>query len=120
MDNEIKDMLVKLLEGQSRLEGKVTGLASKVTGLEIESRKHSIKFETIEENIKIIAELQSGHKEQIEVSFKNTDSIIEEKTDLIETAIKSISKDVKESIEVLKDITGRHEVDINILKSRPV
>ena len=116
MDNEIKDMLVKILEGQSRLE-------SKVTGLETEARKHSVKFETIEENIKIIAELQSGHKEQNEISIKNTNSLIEEKTDLLSTAVKSVSKDVKdvkESIEVLKDMTGRHEVDINILKRRPV
>lgn len=51
------------------------------------------------------------------------DSKIEEKTNLIEAATKSISKDVKEvieSVEVLKDMTGRHEVDINILKRRPV
>ena len=106
-------MLIKLLEGQSRLEGKVTAL-------EIESRKHSIKFETIDEDIRIIADLQRGHKEEIEVSFKNTNSVIKEKTDLLETAVNSISKDVKESIEVLKDMTGRHEVDINILKHRPV
>lgn len=109
LDNEIKDMLVKLLEGQLRLE--------------TESRKHSIKFETIEENIKIITEIQSSHKEQNETATKNTDLLIEEKNDLLETALKSVSKDVKEikeSVEVLKDMTGRHEVDINILKRRPV
>lgn len=57
------------------------------------------------------------------MSFRNTDSLINEKTNLIEIATKSISKDlreVQESIEVLKDMTGRHEVDINILKRRPV
>ena len=52
------------------------------------------------------------HKEQDDNSFKNTDALIEEKTDLLETAVKSVSKDVKEvkkSIEVLKDMTGRHD-----------
>ncbi|WP_279232924.1 hypothetical protein [Haloimpatiens lingqiaonensis] len=42
---------------------------------------------------------------------------------MMEISVKSVSKDVKEikeSIEVLKDMTGRHEVDINILKRRPV
>lgn len=49
--------------------------------------------------------------------------MIEEKASLMEISVKSVSKDVKEikeSIEVLKDMTGRHEVDINILKRRPV
>lgn len=31
-----------------------------------------------------------------------------------------LETEVKESIEVLKDMTGRHEVDSNILKLRPV
>ncbi|WP_156456297.1 hypothetical protein [Abyssisolibacter fermentans] len=49
--------------------------------------------------------------------------LIKNKTDVIETAVKNISKDakeIKESVEVLKNITGRHEVDINILKRRTV
>ncbi|WP_234122377.1 hypothetical protein [Clostridium hydrogenum] len=51
------------------------------------------------------------------------DVFINAKSDLIETAVKNIAndtKEIKESIEVLKDMTGRHEVDINILKRRPV
>jgi len=78
LDNEIKDILIKLLEGQSRLE-------SKVTILETELRKISIKFETIGENIKTITEFQSDHKENSKVSFKNNNSLIKEKTDLPST-----------------------------------
>lgn len=102
LDNEIKDMLAKLLEGQTMLkQGQLR--------LETELRKHSIKFETIEENIKIITEIQSSHKEQNETATKNTDLLIEGKNDLLETSLKSVSKDVKdikESVEVLKDMTG--------------
>jgi hypothetical protein len=57
------------------------------------------------------------------MSFRNTDALIEEKTDLLATATKDIWKDLREaqeSVDVLKDMTGRHEVDINILKRRPV
>jgi len=93
LDNEVKDMLVKLLEGQSRLEVKVNGLDDKVTGLETEVKKNSIELETIGKNINIIVELQTSHKEQSEV---------------------------KESVDVMKDIIGRHQIDIEILKRRPV
>ena len=100
MDNEVKDMLAKLLEGQSRLEVKVNGLDDKVTrlddkvtGLETEVKKNSIELETIGKNINIIAELHTSHKEQSEV---------------------------KESVDVMKDIIGRHQIDIEILKRRPV
>ena len=78
MDNEIKNMLVKILEGQSRLE--------------IESRKNSIKIETMGENIKRIVEIQNGYKGQNEILFNNTDLLIEEKTDLLSTIINHCKK----------------------------
>lgn len=109
MDTELKDMLVKLLEGQTRLESEV--------------KKNSIKLEAIEQKIDVLAEVQTAHKEQTTNELNKVDTSILEKTDLIETALKSVSRDtrdIKESIEVLKDMTGRHEVDINILKRRPV
>ncbi len=62
LDNELKEMLVKLLEGQNRLE-------NKFTGLETEVKKNSIKLEAIEKKIDIIAEVQTSHKEQNERSF---------------------------------------------------
>ncbi|MCB2289524.1 hypothetical protein LGK97_07060 [Clostridium sp. CS001] len=74
MDNEVKDMLVKILEGQSRLEDKVNAL-------------------------------------------------IEGKMDLLETNLKSVCKngrELNESVDVMKDILGRHEMDIEILKRRTV
>ena len=109
MEKELQDMLVQLLEGQTRIESEV--------------KKNSIKLEAVEKNLEIIAEVQTSHKEQHGNDIAKIEKLINEKTDLIETAIKTISKDtkdIKESVEVLKDMTGRHEVDINILKRRPV
>jgi hypothetical protein len=103
------DMLAKLLEGQTRIEAAV--------------KKNSIKLEEVEKKVSIIAEIQVAHKQQNEMSFRNTDSLIDEKVDLIETATKSISKDVKDikvNVEVLKEVTGKHEMDIKVLQRRPV
>lgn len=69
MDNEIKDMLFKLLEGQSRLETEV--------------KKNSMELETIGKNIIILAKVQTTYKELHDFSFKNTKELIDKKTDLI-------------------------------------
>ena len=116
LDNEIRDILTKILEGQIRFE-------SKVTGLEIEAKKQSTKIETIEKNIKLILEVQTSHKGQHDFSFKNRDELIYEKTDKIETVVKNISEDVKEvieSVDVMKFVIGKHQIDIEILKRKPV
>ena len=55
MDNEIKDMLVKLLEGQSRVENEITGMKTEI-------KKNSIKLESLEIKIDVIAEVQTAHK----------------------------------------------------------
>jgi archaellum component FlaC len=109
LDNEIKDMLVKLLED--------------VAEIKTEVKKNSMELETIGKNINIVVEVQTAHKEQHDFSFKNTDALIDEKTDLLGVAVKSVSKDVKEvkeSVDVMKDVIGRHQIDIEILKRRPV
>ncbi|MEG0772672.1 hypothetical protein [Clostridium sp.] len=123
MDTEIKDMLFKILEGQAELKTEVKSIKEEVKIIREEVKKHSLKFDAIEREIDTIAEVQTSHKEQNENSSKNLETKFEEETSLIEAAVRNISsdvKEVKESINVLKTVTGRHEVDINILKRSPV
>ncbi len=70
MDDELREMLMTLIEGQTETKSDLKNIDRRLT-----------KVELIQDEIR---------------------------------------KDVKESIDVLKDMTGRHEVDINILKRRPV
>lgn len=63
MDNDLKDILMKLLEGQNKLE-------DKVSGLEVEVKKNSIKLESIEKKIDILSEVQTAYKEQNERGFE--------------------------------------------------
>lgn len=59
MDNELKSMLVKILEGQTRLETDVSGLKEDVSDLKSEVKKNSIQLEIIGKNINIIVEVQT-------------------------------------------------------------
>jgi len=137
LEGELKDILVQIMEGQTRLEsevkknsirlesleGEVNKGTTSIKSLKGEVNKNFIKLEVIDKKMDIIAEVQTAHKSQNERSFKNSDILLEERADLIETATKSISKglsNVYDSIEVLKDMAGKHEVDIKILKRRLV
>lgn len=51
LDNELRDILTRLLEGQTRLETEV--------------RNNSIKLEDIDRKINIIAEVQTAHKKTL-------------------------------------------------------
>jgi hypothetical protein len=82
MDDELKNMLVKLLEGQSRAQNEITGIKTEIIGMKTEIKKNSIELETIGKNINIVAEVQTAQKEQHDFSFKNTEELINEKTDL--------------------------------------
>ena len=65
LDDELKNMMVKVLEGHTRLESKVISIDDKLTGLETEVRKNSIKIETIGKHINIIVEeVQTSHNEE--------------------------------------------------------
>ena len=65
LDNELKNIMVKVLEGHTRLESKVTSIDDKLIRLETEVRKNSIKIETIGKHINIIEEeVQTSHNEE--------------------------------------------------------
>lgn len=85
--------------------------------------KNAITLENLTKKVETIAETQTSHGEQNERQFNKVINIMNEKTNLLEGALTNVSKDtseIKESIEVLKEMTGKHEVEINILKRRPV
>jgi chromosome segregation ATPase len=158
MDNDIKDLLMQLMEGQTAIKTdlsevkedisglktelsgvkkdisevktdlvgvkvEVSGVKEELSGLKNEVRKNTISIEAMNKNIDIIAEVQTAHKEQNGRDFNNIHSLVNEKANIIENVLTGATKDIKEvneSIEVLKVMTGKHEVDINILRRRPV
>lgn len=96
-------MYTELLDGQSRLE-------TRMTGLEAEVKKNSVKLESIENKIDIIAEVQTAHKEQSDMAFRNADALISERFDLIETALKSTSRDLQEVKDDLEFLAYKENI----------
>lgn len=106
MDEEVKSILTKLLEGQEKLT--------------IEVRKNSIKLESIEKKIDIIAEVQTAHKDQNERAHSQVIKPLEEKISVIELAVKDTSKDVKEikdKFDKVEKVTIQNTYDVAYLKA---
>ena len=141
MDNELKDILTKLLEGQNRLETtvnglettvsrldtKVSGLETTVSGLEKEVKNNTIKLEDIEKKINIIAEVQTAHKEQNDRNLKNilqeqgnTNTLITSSLKVVSDDFVEVKKDVKElkeKFEKVEKVTMQNTYDVAYLKS---
>lgn len=105
MENEIKDILIKLLEGQSRIETEI--------------RKNSVQLEKIQTDIKTLAEVQQSFSEQLDRAKDKDGKTIGERLEVIELAVTTTAKtvtDLAETVEVLKETTGKNEIDIKVLK----
>ncbi|UZQ49551.1 hypothetical protein [Clostridium kluyveri] len=106
LDEEMKSILTKLLEGQEKLTSEV--------------QKNSIKLESIEKKIDIIAEVQTAHKEQNEKAHNEIIKPLGEKISVIELAVKDTSKDVKElkdKFDKVEKVTIQNTYDVAYLKA---
>ncbi|WP_373845072.1 hypothetical protein [Clostridium sp.] len=106
LDEEVKSILTKLLEGQEKLT--------------IEVRKNSIKLESIEKKIDIIAEVQTAHKEQNVRGFQDISNSIKDKDSLISSVVKDTSKDVKDlkdKFDKVEKVTIQNTYDVAYLKA---
>ena len=105
-------------------------LDSKLNPMKKQLNKNTLTLEEVKSDIKTIAEVQKSHMKQNEKAHDEIVKPLNEKLNVIELAVKDTSKNVKditedlknidENIDVMKEILGRHEVDIAVLKRRPV
>jgi septal ring factor EnvC (AmiA/AmiB activator) len=109
LDNELRDLLMKLLEGENRLETTVTRLEATVTGLESEVKKNSVKLEDIEKKINIIVEVHTSAKEQNERGLKRMLQEQDNTNTLITSSLKTVSDDVVEVKKDIKELNGKFD-----------
>ena len=115
-NEDIMEILVKLTEGQTEIKSSLHNVDSRLNKIELVQEEIKAKVITL-------GELHQAHGEQQKRLFNVSDNVILEKMDISETAIKNISSDVKqvkEIVEVLEEVIGKHEIKIKILERRPV
>jgi predicted nucleic acid-binding Zn-ribbon protein len=120
VDSDLKNMITKILEGQERLETKVSEMESEV-------KKLSFKIEKIESQIDIIAEVQAAHKEQSSRHFEkallgqdNTNTLVISSLKTLSDEVTEIKKDIKdlrEKFDQVEKITTQNTYDVAYLKS---
>ena len=122
-NDDIMEMLVKLTEGQTELTEGQTEIKGSLCSMNNRLNKIELVQEEIKTKVITLGELHQAHEEQQERLFKDSNNVILEKMDISETAIKNVSSDVKqirEIVEVLEEVTGKHEIKIKVLERRPV
>jgi hypothetical protein len=111
-NNKIENLLVQILENQTSMKIDVYSIKSQVD-------KNTIILEKMQSDIKTLAEVQVSFSEQLDRSKDKDGKTLAEKLDIIELAVTNNSKSLNtivDTIDVLKDTTGSHEMDIKILK----
>ncbi|MBB6631308.1 hypothetical protein [Clostridium algidicarnis] len=116
MENKIYDLLEKMY---ADFNERFIGLEKTTSEIKSQVNNNSLILEKIQTDIETLAEVQSSFSEQLDRAKDKDGKTLGERLDVIELAITNTSKsvnDVIDAIDVIKDTTGSHEMDIKILK----
>lgn len=123
MENKIYELLEKIyIDFNNRfenLENRFDSLENTTSKIKSRVDKNSMVLEKIQTDIKTLAEVQSSFSEQLDRAKTKDGKTLGERLNVIELAVTDTSKSVNElseTIDVIKDTTGSHEMDIKILK----
>ena len=125
-----KEDIKALKEDSKSTKEDIKALREDLTAIKIDMSKmdkkidkNTIILEELRTKLETSAEVQKAHMEQNEREFDDMSKIINSRSSLIETAVQRTSKDVgkiKENVNVLAEMTGKHEVEIKVLQRTPV
>lgn len=111
----------RIIEILGSLQDEIRGIKTEMQEMKNQIQVSAVILEDTQRNIALIAENQQAHVEQHEREKEELMREITKKLTLIETAVQSISKDVKdtkEKLNILAEITGKHELEIKVIQRR--
>jgi hypothetical protein len=116
VENKVYELLEKMyIEFNDRF----SNLEKTTSEIKTQVNKNSIALEKIQTDVKTLAEVQQSFSEHLDRSKNKDGKTLGERLDTIELAVTDTSKSLNEltdTIDVIKDTTGAHEMDIKILK----
>ena len=126
---EEKSLLKEILSGIKimgtdikDLKSDVTGLKSDVSGLKIDVSKIKKDVSNIESDVAGI-KIRQKEDHQILKALEHSAEVNKVEHDRMNidiARIQGLQKNISENLDAMKDIIGRHEIDITVLKRRPV
>lgn len=126
MDDDLKDLLMKLLDGNIGIETKLNSLYTKVSNLETKFKEGPFRIENQVNIENMLEEVKAEYKEQNEQELKK--SLLEEldtntliasllKTTINEVVdVKKDIKELKEKLDIVEKVTMQNTYDIVYLK----
>ena len=116
LEDNTNQRFTKLEENTNQ---RFTDLDRTTSDIKYKVDKNTVLLENLDTKIKTLAEVQSSFSEQLDRSKAKDGKTLGERLDIIELAVTDTSHSVNEllsTVDVIKDITGSHEIDIKILK----
>lgn len=128
MEREVLDILSNLLDEKlkpvherlDKMDSRLDNMDSRLDKMDGKIDKNAVMLEKLDTNVKIIAEAQKAHIEQDKKEHVEIIKPLSEKVDVIELAVKDISKEVKElkeKFDKVEKVTMQNTYDVAYLKS---
>lgn len=128
MEREVLDILSNLLDEKlkpvherlDKMDSRLDNMDSRLDKMDGKIDKNAVMLEKLDTNVKIIAEVQKSHIEQDKKEHVEIIKPLSEKVDVIELAVKDISKEVKElkeKFDKVEKVTMQNTYDVAYLKS---
>jgi len=118
----LKSDVTELRSDVAELKSDVTGLKSDVSGLKIDVSKIKKDVSNIESDVAGI-KIRQKEDHQILKALEHSAEVNKVEHDRMNidiARIQGLQKNISENLDAMKDIIGRHEIDITVLKRRPV
>jgi len=119
---ELKSDVKELKSDVTELKSDVAGLKSDVSGLKIDVSKIKKDVSNIESDVAGI-KIRQKEDHQILKALEHSAEVNKVEHDRMNidiARIQGLQKNISENLDAMKDIIGRHEIDITVLKRRPV
>ena len=88
MDNEIKELLVKILKTQTAMQLEQRSMQLEQKLMQQDLNKNSLILEQLQSNLKSLAEVQASHYEQNQRQHKEIFELLSDRMSIVERTVK--------------------------------